>query len=238
MIKLGVNVDHIATLREVRGTTYPSPLEGARLAAKAGAHGVTLHLREDRRHIQDADVYEIHQDRALPLNLEMGNHPDMVKIALDIVPDEVCLVPESREELTTESGLDVVGQFNKLKPSIEVLLAKGIVVSPFIDPSIEQLDACVQLKVSMCEFHTGTYCELEGEERAKELERLIAAAEYAHAKGITVNAGHGINLANISELLAVPHLHCLNIGHSLVARAVFVGFEEACREMLRAMNPS
>lgn len=237
MIKLGVNVDHIATLRQARGTQYPSPLEGAKLAAKAGAHGITVHLREDRRHIQDADVYEIHKGQDLPLNLEMGNHPDIVKIALDIVPDEVCLVPESREELTTEGGLDVVGQFDKLKPTIEALLEKGVVVSPFIEPSIAQLDACVSLSVGMCEFHTGTYCDQEGDARQNELERLIEAAEYAHSKGIIVNAGHGINLENISELLVVPHLHCLNIGHSIVARAIVVGFEEACREMLAAMNP-
>jgi pyridoxine 5-phosphate synthase len=235
-MELGVNVDHVATVRQARGTAYPSPVDAANLAAEAGAHGITVHLREDRRHIQDADVFAMRTGQPLPLNLEMGNHPDIVEIALRVLPDEVCLVPEKREELTTEGGLDVVGQYTALENSCQRFRDAGIRVSLFIDPDLPQIEAAAALGVPLIELHTGTFCEQTGEARARCVEDLIAAAELAHAKGIQVNAGHGLNTGNVKDLFPVPHLHTLNIGHSLVARALYVGMKEAVREMLTAMQ--
>ena len=231
-MKLGVNVDHVATLRQARGTTYPAPLEAARLCERAGADGITIHLREDRRHIQDADVFEFRRALAIPLNLEMANSPEIVKIALAVRPAEVCLVPERRQELTTEGGLDAAGQFAALKPSVAQLKAAGIEVSLFIEPDPAQLDAAVALGAPVVELHTGKYCELSGAAQAGELRRLAAAAEYGHARGLRINAGHGLNYDNLPVFLrTVPHLEVLNIGHSIVARAVMVGMEQAVREM-------
>ena len=231
-MKLGVNVDHVATLRQARGTTYPAPLEAARLCERAGADGITIHLREDRRHIQDADVFEFRRALAIPLNLEMANSPEIVKIALAVRPAEVCLVPERRQELTTEGGLDAAGQFAALKPSVAQLKAAGIEVSLFIEPDPAQLDAAVALGAPVVELHTGKYCELSGAAQAGELRRLAAAAEYGHARGLRINAGHGLNYDNLPIFLrTVPHLEVLNIGHSIVARAVMVGMEQAVREM-------
>ena len=231
-MKLGVNVDHVATLRQARGTTYPAPLEAARLCERAGADGITIHLREDRRHIQDADVVEFRRALAIPLNLEMANSPEIVKIALAVRPAEVCLVPERRQELTTEGGLDAAGQFAALKPSVARLKAAGIEVSLFIEPDPAQLDAAVALGAPVVELHTGKYCELSGAAQADELRRLAAAAEYGHARGLRINAGHGLNYDNLPIFLrTVPHLEVLNIGHSIVARAVMVGMEQAVREM-------
>ena len=231
-MKLGVNVDHVATLRQARGTTYPAPLEAARLCERAGADGITIHLREDRRHIQDADVVEFRRALKIPLNLEMANSPEIVAIALDVRPAEVCLVPERRQELTTEGGLDAAGQFAALKPSVARLKAAGIEVSLFIEPDPAQLDAAVALGAPVVELHTGKYCELSGAAQADELRRLAAAAEYGHARGLRINAGHGLNYDNLPVFLrTVPHLEVLNIGHSIVARAVMVGMEQAVREM-------
>ena len=231
-MKLGVNVDHVATLRQARGTTYPAPLEAARLCERAGADGITIHLREDRRHIQDADVFEFRRALAIPLNLEMANSPEIVKIALAVRPAEVCLVPERRQELTTEGGLDAAGQFAALKPSVAQLKAAGIEVSLFIEPDPAQLDAAVALGAPVVELHTGKYCDLSGPAQATELRRLAAAAEYGHARGLRINAGHGLNYDNLPVFLrTVPHLEVLNIGHSIVARAVMVGMERAVREM-------
>ena len=236
-MKLGVNVDHVATLRQARGTSYPSPLEAARLCEKAGADGITIHLREDRRHIQDADVFEFRRSLAVPLNLEMANSPGIVAIAVAARPAEVCLVPERRQELTTEGGLDAAGQFDALKPSVDRLKAAGIEVSLFIEPSVRQLDAAVALGAPVVELHTGKYCGSDGEARAEELRRLVEAARHGRRAGLRINAGHGLNYENLPAFLkAVPHLDTLNIGHSIVARAVMVGMEPAVREM-KALLP-
>jgi len=233
---LGVNVDHVATVRQARGTTYPNPVEAARVAAEAGAHGITVHLREDRRHIQDADVWAMRTEQSLPLNLEMGNTPEIVEIALRVKPDEVCLVPERREELTTEGGLDAAGQMEALAETCGRFRDAGIDVSLFIDPDAEQIDAAIALGVPIIELHTGTFCEKEGAERQRCVEDLSEAARRAHKAGIQVNAGHGLNLENLEDLFPVPHLHTLNIGHSLIARAVMVGMAGAVREMLERMK--
>ena len=231
-MKLGVNVDHVATLRQARGTTYPSPLEAAVLCEKGGADGITIHLREDRRHIQDADVFAFRKALKVPLNLEMANSPEIVDIALAAKPAEVCLVPERRQELTTEGGLDAAGQFTALQPSVARLKAAGIVVSLFIEPALRQLDAAVALGAPVVELHTGKYCDVAGAERAAELRRLVEAAQYGFRAGLRINAGHGLNYENLPAFLAaVPHLDTLNIGHSIVARAVMVGMERAVREM-------
>lgn len=231
-MKLGVNIDHVATLRQARGTTYPAPLDAAKLCVEGGADGITIHLREDRRHIQDADLRDLLRALTIPLNLEMANAPEIVAIAIAARPAEVCLVPERRQELTTEGGLDAAGQFDALKPTVAALQAAGIRVSLFIEPSIRQLDAAVQLGAPVVELHTGQYCNLSGEARAVELLRIVAAAKYGHRLGLQINAGHGLNYDNLPEFLErVPHLDTLNIGHSIVARAVLVGMERAVREM-------
>ncbi len=231
-MKLGVNIDHVATLRQARGTAYPSPLAAAALCEKGGADGITIHLREDRRHIQDADLFALRQALKVPLNLEMANCPEIVAIALRARPAEVCLVPERRQELTTEGGLDAAGQLAALKPAVTQLRAAGIRVSLFIEPAVRQLDAARALGAPVVELHTGKYCELCGAAQAAELERLAAAAEHGHRAGLQINAGHGLNYDNLSAFLkAVPHLDTLNIGHSIVARAVMVGMERAVREM-------
>lgn len=235
-LKLGVNIDHVATLRQVRGTSYPSPLEAARLCMEAGAHGITVHLREDRRHIQEADVRAIRQERSIPLNLEMANAPSIVKIALEVRPEEVCLVPERRQELTTEGGLDAAGQESALRPTVEALSRAGIRVSLFVEASEKQLEAAADLGVPVVELHTGAYCDADPKTAPVLLRKLVEGAKIAHELGLQVNAGHGLNLENVAAVLAVPHLDTLNIGHSIVARAVFVGLENAVREMLEALS--
>lgn len=235
-MKLGVNIDHVATLRQARGTDYPDPVEAAALCVKGGADGLTIHLREDRRHIQDADLFALRAKAQLPLNLEMANEPGIIEIALRAMPDEVCLVPERREEVTTEGGLDAVGQLEALRPTVARLKDAGIVVSLFIEPDPRQLDAAVALGAPVVELHTGTYCNAAGAAQAKELERLAAAARYGHQRGLRINAGHGLNYVNLTPFLkAVPHLGTLNIGHSIVARAVMVGMEQAVREIKELM---
>ncbi len=235
-LKLGVNIDHVATLRQVRGTTYPDPLDAARLCAEAGAHGITVHLREDRRHIQDRDVKALRKALKIRLNLEMAATPAIIAIALKVRPDEVCLVPEKRRELTTEGGLDVFSQWNTLKTAVARLADAGIVVSLFIDPDRRQLDAAAALGVPVVELHTGKYGDAVGAAAIRrELKRLSDGACYAHALGLQVNAGHGINLDNIRGILRIAYLDTLNIGHSIVARSVLVGMRLAVREMLQAM---
>jgi len=236
MIRLGVNIDHVATLRQARRTDYPSLLEAAALCEKAGAHGITIHLREDRRHIQDADVYALRETLTTRMNLEMANHPDIVRIALEVKPEEVCLVPERRQELTTEGGLDVVGQRDELAPVVTTLCEAGIAVSLFIDPDAQQVETAAAIGAPMIELHTGAYAEHTGTERKKELARLTDAAQRAHALGLVVNAGHGLTLENVDPILAIPHLNTLNIGHSIVCRALFVGIEQATREMLEKLQ--
>jgi pyridoxine 5-phosphate synthase len=231
-VKLGVNIDHVATLRQQRGTEYPSPLEAAALCEQAGADGITIHLREDRRHIQDADLHGLRQALQIPLNLEMANSPGIVDIAVATRPDEVCLVPERRQELTTEGGLEVAGQQEALQPTVARLKDAGIRVSLFIEPSIRQLEAAVKLGAPVVELHTGRYCNLSGEAREVELLRIVGAARHGHQIGLQINAGHGLNYENLPEFLnTVPHLDTLNIGHSIVARAVMVGMARAVREM-------
>ncbi|MBU1908450.1 MAG: pyridoxine 5'-phosphate synthase [Verrucomicrobia bacterium] len=235
-LRLGVNLDHVATLRQVRGTEYPDILEAARLCLEAGAHGITIHLREDRRHIQDADVFRLKAEVDAPLNLEMANAPEIVNIALQARPDEVCLVPERRQELTTEGGLDAAGQEDALAPTVRTLADAGIQVSLFVEADARQLEAAARLGAPMVELHTGAYCDAASDQAADaELGRLLQGARRAHALGLQVNAGHGLHTGNLPGVLRVPHLDTLNIGHSLVARAVFVGLAEAVREMLVAM---
>lgn len=236
-LKLGVNVDHVATLRQVRGTEYPDVLEAALLCEAAGAEGITVHLREDRRHIQDRDVYRLRERLEARLNLEMANAPEIVQIALEVRPDEVCIVPERRRELTTEGGLDVVAGRAALARTVKRLAAAGIEVSLFIAPDRRQIEAAAGVGAPVVELHTGTFCDAApgGATARRELDRLVRGASQAHALGLTVNAGHGINLQNIGEILDMPHLHTLNIGHSIVARSVFVGLRRAVREMAAAM---
>lgn len=236
MIRLGVNIDHAATLRQARGTVYPDLAEVASLAEKAGAHGITIHLREDRRHIQDADVYLLRKTLTTRMNLEMANNPDVLAVALKVVPDEICMVPERRQELTTEGGLDVAGQLDTLAPSVKALQDKGVCVSMFIAPERKQIDACAKLKTPFVELHTGAYANAKGEAREAELARLIDAAKYAHEAGIKVNAGHGLDYLNVGPILAMPYLDTLNIGHSIICRSVMVGLERATIEMLHLMN--
>jgi pyridoxine 5-phosphate synthase len=236
-MKLGVNIDHVATLRQARGTTYPDPLEAARLCAAAGAAGITVHLREDRRHIQDADVRRLAAERPLPINLEMADSEEILRIALEVKPAEVCLVPEKRQELTTEGGLDVVRCFQSLEKTVQRLQDNGTIVSLFVEPDEAIIEASARTGARVVELHTGSFCDAQSPaEQADRLARLIRGARCAHALGLQVNAGHGIHLGNLDGILSVPHLDTLNIGHSLVARAVFVGLGSAVREMLAAMS--
>jgi len=236
MLRLGVNIDHVATLRQARRTVYPSLVEAAALCEKAGAHGITIHLREDRRHIQDEDVFALRKSLKTHMNLEMANNPDIVAVALKVKPDEVCMVPERREELTTEGGLDVAGQREELAPVVDALRKAGISVSMFIDPELRQVEAAAAIGAPYIELHTGAYAERTRSERELELARLIAAARRAHEVGVKVNAGHGLSLDNIGPILKIPHLDTLNIGHSIVCHALFVGMEQAVRDMLEKMR--
>lgn len=235
---LGVNIDHVATLRQARYATMlespnaePRVLELARLAEKGGADSITLHVREDRRHMQDQDALDVKRKIPLPLNLEMGNTPDLVSFAVRLKPDFVCLVPERREEISTEGGLDVLSHFEELRPTMETLADAGIKVSLFIDPDLRQIEAALRLHSPMIELHTGCFANAFGAEREQEIARLSAASEFARNGGIQVNAGHGINYVNIADMLRVPHLHELNIGHTIISRALSVGMERAVREM-------
>lgn len=235
-IKLGVNIDHAATLRQARGVDYPDLAAIAALAEKAGAHGITIHLREDRRHIQDADVYRLRKTLTTRMNLEMANNPDVVRVALDVVPDEVCLVPERRQELTTEGGLDAAGQLEALRPTVAALAAQGTQVSLFIAPDRRQLDAAAALGAPYVELHTGAYANAAGDALKRELDALHEAAAYGASLGLKVNAGHGLTMDNVKPLLDIPNLDTLNIGHSIVAHALFVGMEQSVRDMLTAIR--
>jgi len=235
-LRLGVNIDHVATLRQVRGTDYPNMVQAARVCETAGAEGITVHLREDRRHIQDRDVIALRKSIKTRLNLEMANHADIVAVALAVKPDEVCIVPERRRELTTEGGLDAAGQERRLRPTVRKLRDAGIEVSLFIEADPRQIKAAKRLGAPVIELHTGTYCDAKGAAARKELTRLRTGARLAHSMGLIVNAGHGINLDNMSGILTIPHLHTLNIGHSIICNAVFVGLNRAVRDMLYAMS--
>ena len=265
MLKLGVNIDHVATLREARyrsrGHGEPDPVAAAQLCEAAGCHGITAHLREDRRHIQDRDIWKLREVVKTRLNLEMANAPEIVEIALKLKPEIVCIVPERRLEVTTEGGLDVVAAEKSLTETCKKMADAGIEVSLFIAPDEKQIAASARTGAQFIELHTGTfaehYFERWGEAPAEpasllsgaaargdarptsfpELQRLIAGAQQAHSLGLKVNAGHGLNYVNLATLFKVPHLVELNIGHSLVSRAVFVGMETAVKEMLAAMKP-
>ena len=231
-LELGVNIDHIATLRQARGTTYPDLLEAAFLVEKAGAQAITIHLREDRRHIQDADVYAMRKQIKGRLNLELAVTEEMLKIACDVSPDDACVVPEKREELTTEGGLDVIGQFDRIKKATQQLVAQNIRVSLFIEPSIEHIKRVLDIGAPIIELHTGSYANAQGDEQLRELERIQKASEFAHDQGVQVNAGHGLDYKNTTVVAQIPEIRELNIGHSIVSRAVFVGIENATRQML------
>jgi pyridoxine 5-phosphate synthase len=241
-LHLGVNIDHVATLREARyrgaAAGEPDPVEAALLCEAAGAHGITAHLREDRRHIQDRDVVELRRRIRTRLNLEMGNTPEMVEIALRIQPGMVCLVPERRQEVTTEGGLDAAGQVDALQKTTSRMKDAGIEVSLFITPDREQVEAAARIGASFIELHTGAYAHAFESKRARqaELDRLNEASRMAHGLGLRVNAGHGLNTHNLPLLHLVPHLVELNIGHSIVSRSLFVGLEQAVKEILEAMK--
>ena len=234
-VRLGVNIDHVATLRQARRSVYPDIVEAARLCEEAGACGITVHLREDRRHIQDDDVIRLRRAITTRLNLEMANAPDVLARAVEVRPHEACLVPERREELTTEGGLDAAGNRQALAPTIRALQDVGTEVSLFIDPEPRQIEAAAALGATHIELHTGTYCRLSGAAQAAELARLTEAAQQARQAGLTVNAGHGLTLANVGPICHIPRMHVLNIGHSIVCHAVFVGLAAATRAMLAAM---
>jgi pyridoxine 5-phosphate synthase len=243
-LRLGVNIDHVATLRQARyakmpesKNAEPDPLVAASICERAGAKGIVVHLRSDRRHMQDRDIERLRENIMTKLNLEMGNTPEILDVALRIVPDEVCLVPEKREEVTTEGGLDVVTQRKELEPTINRLHAAGIRVSLFVDPTLEQVDAAAETGADMVELHTGKLSNAFAEKIEKqELYNLQGAAKAASELKMQVNAGHGINYTNIALVHKIPHLTELNIGHSIISRAIAVGLDSAVREMLVAME--
>ena len=235
-LRLGVNIDHVATIRNARGGPHPDPLRAAHAAAAAGADGITAHLREDRRHITDADIDRLMAEIDLPLNLEMAATEEMLEIALRHRPHAACIVPEKREERTTEGGLDAAGQFNLLRPFVDRLGETGIRVSLFIEPSDAQVAAAVRLGSPVVEFHTGRYAHVEGEERAAELKRIADCAALAAKNGIEPHAGHGLTFDNVAPVAAIPQLAELNIGHFLVGEAIFTGLEASVLRMRALMD--
>lgn len=234
-IRLGVNIDHVATLRQARGTKYPDPVDAMFLAVKGGADGITLHLREDRRHIQDRDVEILKEKLAVPMNLEIAATDEMVSFAEALKPEKCCLVPEKREELTTEGGLDVVGQQTRIAKVYERLARAGIEVSLFIDAEKKQIDASKVCGAPVIEIHTGHYADAVEKDRRTQLQRVMDAAEYANSIDLIVNAGHGLNIHNVQPIAAIAVINELNIGHSIIARAVFIGMKAACDEMKKLM---
>jgi pyridoxine 5-phosphate synthase len=235
-IALGVNIDHVATLRQARRARYPDPLYAALAAEEAGADSITLHLREDRRHIQDRDVTAMREALQTRMNLEMAVTDEMVRIARHVRPQDACLVPESRQEVTTEGGLDVVGQKARVKDAVAALAASAIRVSLFIDPEVAQIEAARAAGAPVIELHTGAYAEAAGAGRARELERLRTAAKVAASLGLRVNAGHGLNYHNVEPIAAIPEIIELNIGHAIVARAIIDGLAKAVRDMKDLMR--
>jgi pyridoxine 5-phosphate synthase len=236
MIGLGVNIDHVATLRQQRGTLYPDPVQAALEAEQAGADAITAHLREDRRHIQDRDIERLRATITTRLNLEMAVTDEMIEIARRVRPQDCCLVPERREELTTEGGLDVAGQLPRIADACKRLAEAGVRVSLFIDADAAQIEAAAETGAPFIELHTGIYAEAGGDARAAELARLQLAVAQARALGLRVNAGHGLNYHNVQPVAAIPGLDELNIGHAIVARAVFSGLRAAVSEMKRLMD--
>ena len=235
-LRLGVNIDHVATIRNARGGDHPDPVRAAHDAARAGADGITAHLREDRRHIRDEDIARLMGEIDLPLNLEMAATPEMLRIALEHRPHAACIVPEKREERTTEGGLDAAGQFALLQPMVAKLADAGIRVSLFIEPSDLQIDAALRLGAPVIEFHTGRYAHVTGDEAVAELKRLTDAAALAAKNGIEPHAGHGLTFDNVVPIAAIPQLAELNIGHFLIGEAIFTGLEASVRRMRSLME--
>ena len=234
-LELGINIDHVATLRNARGTIYPDPLRAAALAEEAGADLITLHLREDRRHIKDADLLALRPLIKTRMNLECAVTPEMIDIACQVKPHDVCLVPEKREEVTTEGGLDVLGHFDAVKAATKKLVDAGIRVSLFIDPDERQIQAAKDVGATVVELHTGRYADLSGADQAKELERIRKAAIFGKSIGMRVNAGHGLHEGNVKPIAAIAELSELNIGHAIVAEALFKGWQKAIIDMKTLM---
>ena len=234
-LDLGVNIDHVATLRQVRGTSYPRPVDAVAIVEYAGADSITVHLREDRRHIQDFDLEEIKAVMRTHMNLECAVTDEMLAIAVKTAPSDCCLVPEKRQELTTEGGLDVAGQIDRVRDAVQLLSENDIRVSLFIDPEPSQLDAAVAVGAPVVELHTGRYADTEGEAQAMELERVVAAAKYGHDLGLVINAGHGLHYENVSAIANIEQIVELNIGHAIVSRAVYDGLSAAVGEMKQLM---
>ena len=235
-LRLGVNIDHVATVRNARGVGYPDPVRAALVAAEAGADGITAHLREDRRHITDGDIERLMAELTIPLNLEMAATDEMLAIALRHRPHAVCLVPEKREERTTEGGLDAAGQHNRLAPMVAEMQAAGIRVSLFVEPDPRQVEATLRLGAPVLELHVGRYADLDGLAQADELRRLADAAALAAKNGIEIHAGHGITFDNVAPIAAIPQVRELNIGHFLIGEAIFMGLGDAVRRMRAAMD--
>ncbi len=232
MIKLGVNIDHVATLRQARMGNEPDLIMAAKIVEKAGADGVTIHLREDRRHIQDRDVYEIKKNILVPLNLEMACNDSVIGVAVDIIPDMCTIVPEKREEITTEGGLDVIGQYELVLNTATLLKKKGIKVSLFIEPNKSQIDASKQIGVDCIEIHTGLYANTLDDENLQELNRIRESVIYASSIGLVVNAGHGLNYTNVYNIAKIPYINEFNIGHSIISYSLFNGLEKAVKDMI------
>jgi pyridoxine 5-phosphate synthase len=235
-INLGVNIDHVATLRQARGTPYPRPAEAAVMAEQAGADSITVHLREDRRHIQDSDLIAIKEVMRTHMNLEIAVTDEMLKIATKIAPADCCLVPEKREELTTEGGLDVAGQVDRIREACARLSDAGIRASLFIDPDPAQLDAAAESGAAVVELHTGSYADASAGDQQRELERIIHAAKYGHDLGLTINAGHGLHYRNVGAIARIPEIVELNIGHAIISRALFDGLLRAVADMKHLMT--
>ena len=235
-LRLGVNIDHVATVRNARGGDNPDPVRAAKLAQEAGADGITAHLREDRRHISDADIEALSRSLRIPLNLEMAATEEMLAIALRHKPHAACIVPEKREERTTEGGIDCITGFNRLKPIVGKLTDAGIRVSMFIEPDRKQIDAAHNLGAPVVELHTGAYANARGPARDKLLEKIVHAAEFGHDLGLEIHAGHGLTYDNVGPIAAIPHIVELNIGHFLIGEAIFVGLMNAIARMRNAVN--
>ncbi|OSQ41550.1 pyridoxine 5'-phosphate synthase [Thalassospira sp. MCCC 1A01428] len=235
-LRLGVNIDHVATIRNARGGAHPDPLRAARIAAAAGADGITAHLREDRRHISDRDIARLRAEIDLPLNFEMAATDEMLAIAINAKPHAACIVPEKREERTTEGGLDAAGGHNHLKRFVSELGNAGVRVSLFIEASKTQLDAAASLGAPVVEIHTGAYCDATGDQRANELARIAEAVKYGADLGLEVHAGHGLAFDTVTPIAQLPEIRELNIGHFLIGEAIFIGLEASIREMRRLMN--
>jgi len=235
-LELGINIDHVATVRNARGTSYPDPILAARIAEEAGADLITLHLREDRRHIKDADLFALRPLIRTRMNLECAITPEMLAIAVQVRPQDVCLVPEKRTEITTEGGLDVITHCDQVRLAIQQLQAAGIRVSLFIDPDPRQIDVAKELGAHVIELHTGAYADAQGDRQSSELRRIIEAARHAKNLGFRVNAGHGLNEQNVQPIAKIPEISELNIGHAIIAEAIFKGLPNAIRDMRRLMN--